>query len=89
MESERVKLEDKQEKLIKQVKSTKKKSGVSSEDLDKKSATSDNQADDDSFEIPLEEQLENANQQIKDLQKYIKKRGMDDLKSNQMRQENN
>ena len=68
MESERVKLEDKQEKLIRQVKSTKKKSGVSSEDLDKKSATSDNQADDDSFEIPLEEQLENANQQIKDLQ---------------------
>ena len=68
MESERVKLEDKQEKLIRQVKSTKKKSGVSSEDLDKKSAPSDNQADDDSFEIPLEEQLENANQQIKDLQ---------------------
>lgn len=39
-------------------------------------------------EIPLEEQLRNANKQIKDLQDYIKKRGLEDMKNNKIRQEN-
>lgn len=39
-------------------------------------------------EIPLEEQLRNANKQIKDLQDYIKKRGLEDMKNSKIRQEN-
>lgn len=38
--------------------------------------------DDDDFQLPLEEQLDNANQQIKDLQEYIKKKGLEDVKNN-------
>ena len=44
--------------------------------------------EDDDFSIPLEEQLDNANTQIKDLQDYIKQKSLDDIKNNQIRQEN-
>ena len=67
MESQKAKLEDEQEKLIKQVKSTKKTSGVSNESGGKGSSQDHIPEDSDDFQIPLEEQLENANQQIKDL----------------------
>lgn len=43
--------------------------------------------DSDGDELSLEEQLENANSQIKDLQEYIKKKGLEDVKNNQIRQE--
>jgi len=39
---------------------------------------------DGSFSLTLEEQLENANTSIADLQDYIKKKGMDEIKNNQM-----
>lgn len=47
----------------------------------------DHSDDDDDDEVPLEEQLENANQMIRDLQDYIKKRGLDDHKNMQSRYE--
>lgn len=52
----------------------------------KKTSDVDNYLDnksEDSNEIPLETQLENANQQIKDLQDYIKKRRLNDLQNKQ------
>ena len=67
MESQKAKLEDEQEKLIKQVKSTKKTSGLSNESGGKGSSQDHGPEDSDDFQIPLEEQLENANLQIKDL----------------------
>jgi hypothetical protein len=54
-------LEEQQEKLKKQVKSNKKKSGVSNEDH----PSDDNIVEDsnsDDYTIPLDEQLSNANQ---------------------------
>tara|TARA_B110000285_G_C15099180_1_gene603958 strand:- start:1267 stop:1425 length:159 start_codon:yes stop_codon:yes gene_type:complete len=42
-------------------------------------------ADSDGDELSLEEQLENANGQIRDLQEYIKKKGLDEVKNNQLR----
>lgn len=36
-------------------------------------------------ELTLEEQLENANGSIKDLQEYIKKKGLEDVKNHQFR----
>lgn len=56
MENERVKLEEQQEKLKKQVKSKKQKSGVSNEDH----PSDDNIVEDsnsDDYTIPLDEQL--------------------------------
>jgi len=41
----------------------------------------------DEDELSLEEQLDNANGQIRDLQEYIKKKGLEDVKNNQLRQE--
>ena len=38
----------------------------------------------DSDEVPLEVQLQNANQQVKDLQEYIKKRRLNDHQSKQI-----
>jgi hypothetical protein len=42
---------------------------------------------DDDFILPMEEQLENANSQVKDLQDYIKKKSLEDIKNGQLRQD--
>ena len=54
--------------------------------MEKNGANLLNNSDDD-FVLPLEEQLENANSQIKDLQDYIKSKSLEDLKNTQLRQE--
>lgn len=69
-----------------------KTSGVSSKQDNHENSLDNDQAsqksEESNDEIPLEEQLQNANKQIKDLQEYIKKRGIEDMKNNKIRQEN-